>query len=180
MGLAQARSSALGAGAERVHYSAMDAERLAFPDDCFDLICGSSILHHLDLASAYRELCRTLKPHGAAVFYEPLGHNPAINLYRRATPALRTADEHPLLWSDLEGAQRYFAAIETQFFHLFSLLAVPFRRFRWFPTWVRWLDAADRRLFDAWPATRRFAWRAVIVLSSPRKGTAGPTDSRAP
>src|SRR5712692_5573664 len=63
-----------------VTFRVMDAERLDFEDDSFDLICGVAILHHLDLQKALSEVSRTLRPGGLAVFLEPLGHNPAINL----------------------------------------------------------------------------------------------------
>src|SRR5215213_1278890 len=75
-------------------YHVMDAEALEFPDRSFDLICSTAILHHLDLRKAYAEIARTLTPGGHAIFMEPLAYNPAINLYRRMTPHLRTPDEH--------------------------------------------------------------------------------------
>ena len=82
-------------------YQVMDAESLDFPDGSFDLVCSAAVLHHLDLRKAFREISRTLRPDGHAIFMEPLGHNPLINWYRRATPDLRTPDEHPLLMCDL-------------------------------------------------------------------------------
>ena len=67
----------------RIDWRAMDAEDLDLPDDSFDMICGTSILHHLDLEKCYREIARVLSPDGNAVFLEPMGHNPLINLYSR-------------------------------------------------------------------------------------------------
>ena len=60
-----------------------------------------------------REIARTLKPGGTALFIEPLGHNPAHQLYRRMTPSMRTADEHPLLQSDLASARRHFGEVRA-------------------------------------------------------------------
>lgn len=80
----------------KVSFQVMDAEALEFSDSTFDLICGKSILHHLDLQKCYTEISRVLKSEGKAIFLEPLGHNPIINLYRKVTPKLRTVDEHPL------------------------------------------------------------------------------------
>ena len=85
----------------------MDAENLKFIDHTFDLICGSGILHHLDLKASYREISRTLKSSGKAVFFEPLGHNPIINFYRKLTPKMRTEDEHPLLMKDIKLADSF-------------------------------------------------------------------------
>jgi ubiquinone/menaquinone biosynthesis C-methylase UbiE len=46
-----------------------DAERLPMPDDSFDLVFGHAVLHHLpDLAQAFSEFHRVLKPGGTLVF----------------------------------------------------------------------------------------------------------------
>jgi SAM-dependent methyltransferase len=152
-----------------LHYFQMDAEALTFPDDRFDLICGSGILHHLDLRRAFTELARTMQPDGKGVFLEPLGHNPLINLYRRATPGLRTPDEHPLLMRDFSLARRYFGKIEMHFFNLFTLCAVPFRGSRWFPQILGMFAGLDRVLFQTIPGAGRYAWNVVIALSQPKK-----------
>jgi SAM-dependent methyltransferase len=153
-----------------VSFRVMDAELLDFEDDTFDLVCGRSILHHLDLTRAYSELGRVLKPSGAAIFVEPLGHNPLINLYRRLTPELRTPDEHPLMIRDLRFAEESFEVVRARFFHLSGLAAVPFRRAAGFRSLLGALDAIDRALFRLVPATRRYAWQVAIELTRPRAG----------
>jgi SAM-dependent methyltransferase len=156
-------------GYERVTFVVMDAETMDFEPESFDLICGTAILHHLDLERAYSELARVLRPGGRAIFIEPLGHNPLINLYRRRTPHLRTPDEHPLLTEDLELASRYFRSVRARFAHLSSLAAVPFRRLRFFANLVGAFDDLDRTLFRFVPALRRYAWQVVLELSGPRR-----------
>jgi SAM-dependent methyltransferase len=154
-----------------ITYERMDAEQLEFPDSTFDLVCGVAILHHLDLDRAYSCLSRVLKPRGRAVFMEPLGHNPAINLYRRLTPHLRTEDEHPLRMQDIRKAEGYFDGVDSRFFTLHALLAVPFRRMGFFKRLVKGLDAADKALFAVIPPARRYAWQVVPVLTLPRRGS---------
>lgn len=149
-------------------YRVMDAESLQFPDRSFDLICSAAILHHLDLDRAYSEIARTLSPGGHAIFMEPLGHNPVINLYRRMTPDMRTPDEHPLLVSDLELARTYFGEVDVRYFILTTLLAIPLRRSRVFMPTLRALEAFDRFLFASAPWLKKYAWQVVIVLSEPR------------
>ncbi len=151
-----------------LRFLVMDAERLEFDDDRFDLVCGSGILHHLDLDRAYAELARVLRPGGVAVFIEPMGHNPAINWYRSRTPQLRTVDEHPLLVDDLAQAREHFADVQTRFFTLTSLAAVPLRERPGFPRVVNALDAVDRTLFAAIPPSRRWAWMVGMVMQGPR------------
>jgi SAM-dependent methyltransferase len=167
--IAQARARAAREGVTgNLTLRVMNAETLDFPAHSFDLICGVAILHHLDLDRAYGEIARTLKPGGRAVFLEPLGHNPVINLYRRMTPSLRTEDEHPLLSRDLRLADRYFQERHTHFFTLNSLLAVPFRNTAFFNRLLDACDAADRLLFRTLPPARRLAWQVVIEMAQPR------------
>ena len=47
----QARAAAAQAGLP-IEFHEMNAEQLEFADGSFDLICGTGILHHLDLAKA--------------------------------------------------------------------------------------------------------------------------------
>ena len=108
-----------------------------------------------------------MKPDGHGVFFEPLGHNPIINAYRRRTPQHRTPDEHPLLQSDIELAGGYFNRVETTYFHLATLAAVPFRGRRGFEGLLRVLHALDEALFRL-PLLRRQAWMVIVTLAEPR------------
>jgi len=101
-----------------IDFRCMNAESLEFEDNTFDMIVGSAILHHLDLDKAYAELSRCLKPGGRAVFIEPTGHNPLLNLYRRMTPALRTVDERPMRRPDFDRAQRYFSNVQVRYYNI--------------------------------------------------------------
>ena len=154
---------------ELTRFDVMDAEHLEFPDESFDLVCGTSIIHHLDIERAYGEVARVLRPGGIAVFLEALGHNPAINAYRRSTPALRTEDEHPLLMMDIAAAREYFTTVESEHFALLSLAAMAVRDR---PVFARVSDAlqrVDRAMFRVVPPLRRWSWMAVLKLAGPRK-----------
>lgn len=168
--IAQATERAQQEGRADTTFRVMNAEALDFPDSTFDLVCGTAILHHLDLGRAYVELARVLRPTGKAVFIEPLGHNPLINLYRKLTPELRTVDEHPLMMRDLATAKAFFGRLETRFFHLHSLAIVPFRRWPGAQRCLRALERFDALMFAGLPFLRRYAWSVVIVFSEPRKG----------
>jgi ubiquinone/menaquinone biosynthesis C-methylase UbiE len=151
--------------AERLRFRVMDAEQLGFEDASFDLVCGSAILHHLDLERAYAEIARVLRPGGRGVFVEALGHNPLINLYRRRTPAMRSVDEHPLRVGELELARRHFSDASFEYFHLTALAAVPLREQRAFPAVVGALARADQAIFRRVPYLRRHAWMALLQLT---------------
>jgi SAM-dependent methyltransferase len=149
----------------QVEYRVMNAEQLDFPDDSFDLVCGNGIIHHLVLDVAYAEVARVLKPDGVAVFSEPLGQNPLINLYRRLTPDQRTPDEHPLRVTDIEHARRYFGSLEWRSFHLFSIGAIPLRKTRLFEPVLAVLERADAALLRR---AASLGWLAVLRLAEPR------------
>lgn len=146
------------------HFKVMNAEELRFDSESFDVICGISILHHLELENIYSGIAKILKIGGKAVFIEPLGHNPFINLFRKLTPSLRTEDEHPLLIKDIKTAKKYFKQIEWHHFHLFTLFAVPFRKFSWFQGLLKMLAGFDRLLFKFIPFLRRYSWIVVVVF----------------
>ena len=162
--ITQARESSAERGLD-IAWHVMNAEALELPDASFDLVCGSAILHHLDLSRGIREVKRVLKPSGRAVFYEALGHNPAINWYRRRTPHLRTRDEHPLRERDLQLIRQHFDSVSVRTFHLTALAAVPLRKSPAFQTVVSALDAFDRGLFRVLPMLRKHAWSCVIEAS---------------
>jgi ubiquinone/menaquinone biosynthesis C-methylase UbiE len=143
----------------------MNAEELDFPEASFDLVVGRAILHHLDLEKSYAAISRVLRPGGAAIFLEPLAHNPLINLYRRLTPHLRTEDEHPLTMRDLKAARRHFGTVRFQYFTLLAMGALPAAKApKLFQSMLTGLDKADKALFRAIPATGRWAWTAAMVM----------------
>lgn len=164
-----ARQAADQQGLTSIRFEEMDAHSLALPSHSFDRVCGSGILHHLDVAQSLVEISRVLRPGGSAIFFEPLGHNPAINWYRRRTPDLRTPNEHPLVMSDIELMRQRFEQVDVSFFHLTALLAVPLRHLRSFDWWVNLASRIDDSLFRIVPAARCFAWIVVISLSDPKR-----------
>ncbi|MBU4259949.1 MAG: class I SAM-dependent methyltransferase [Proteobacteria bacterium] len=146
-------------------FKVMNAEDLEFPKEYFDIICGSAILHHLDLERAYSQLHKVLKLESKAVFLEPLGHNPLINLYRRLTPYSRTIDEHPLLIKDFNMARKYFKKVEYECYQLLTLFAVPFANTTYFNKLLDLLEVIEKRLFNKIPAAQFLAWSVIVSFS---------------
>ena len=61
-----------------VTFQKEDAMSMSFANDTFDVVFGSSVLHHLDLEKSLVEIFRVLKPGGRMVFAEPNMLNPQI------------------------------------------------------------------------------------------------------
>ncbi|HNR19484.1 MAG TPA: class I SAM-dependent methyltransferase [Bacteroidia bacterium] len=55
-----------------------DAMNTSFQSNTFDVVFGSSVLHHLDFKKSLQEIFRVLKPEGRIVFAEPNMLNPQI------------------------------------------------------------------------------------------------------
>ncbi|GAB4366527.1 MAG: hypothetical protein Kow00121_03990 [Elainellaceae cyanobacterium] len=75
----------------------INAMAIDIPDNTFDIVYASNLLHHIPNPKlTIREMHRVLKPGGVACFWDPLKHNPVINVYRRMATEVRTEDETPL------------------------------------------------------------------------------------
>lgn len=67
----------------RGHFIEADACLTCFKNESFDVVIGSSILHHLDIPSTLREIYRILKKGGSLWFTEPNYLNPHVFLERK-------------------------------------------------------------------------------------------------
>lgn len=151
-----------------VSFFVMDGEKMEFEDNYFDLITSNGVLHHLDIKKAYPELARVLKPDGKIICGEPLIYNPIFHLYRKITPHLRTEWEvnHILSRKDIKLAEEYFEKVETRFFHLATLLAVPFHNLSCFNSILGVLEKIDSVLLRV-PLLKWWAWQIIFILSNP-------------
>ena len=72
-------------------------ERLcvSYPDAVFDSVVGSSVLHHLEIQEALREIYRVLKPGGTIYFTEPNMLNPQIALQKNVPWIKRKLGDSP-------------------------------------------------------------------------------------
>src|SRR5205823_14114046 len=65
-----------------VQYQIENAYQLSYEDAAFDSVVGSSVLHHLEIAKALRDIYRVLKPAGTIYFTEPNMLNPQIAIQK--------------------------------------------------------------------------------------------------
>ena len=68
--------------APNIRYQIENAYALSYPEAVFDSVVGSSVLHHLEIAAALRNIYRVLKPGGTIYFTEPNMLNPQIAIQK--------------------------------------------------------------------------------------------------
>ncbi len=162
----------------------VNAMAIDFPDNTFDIVYASNLLHHIpDPRLAIQEMHRVLKPGGKVCFWDPLKHNPVINVYRRIATKVRTEDEMPLDIRIVDFVRSRFSHTAYDTFWLATLWI--FLRFylieRVNPNEERYwkkiilehrrLEPSYHRLerYDRWlkklPLMKRFAWNLAVVAT---------------
>jgi len=157
-------------------------------DNEFDRIYGNGVLHHVPIETAMPELARVLKPGGIGCFIEPIPYNPLINAYRKIAASVRTEDENPVSFAQIEGFKRDFASVTHREFWL-TALAVFLKFYLWDrvdPNKERYwkkiytdaaklkgfftpLKAIDEVVLKAFPVLGRMCWNSVITVAKPIK-----------
>jgi len=166
----------------QIAVSKSPADQIAFPDNTFDAVYAANVLHHVDIESCLREIHRVLKPGGKLYSWDPLAHNPVINVYRRMAMGVRTIDEHPLRMRDLQLFRQYFKTMRYRGTWLFTLWI--FLRFylieRVHPNKERYwkkvvfeadrlkpkyqpLERLDRLVLRVCPWLTRYCWNITVI-----------------
>ncbi len=160
--------------------SVQDAHKTSLPSDCYDIVYGNAILHHLNVELAAQEIHRMLKPGGMAVFRDVMNGNVFLRMFRSLTPFWRTPDEHPLTRRDFEVLANRSSSCHVDEFYLLALPLGFFERImnnvilRRLGLRIRVphlsglyaaLDRIDCFLFKCVPYLRNQAWICLIKLS---------------
>ena len=158
------------------------SHQIDFDDETFDIVYAANLLHHVDIELTILEVFRVLKNGGIFVSWDPLAHNPIINIYRQIAKEVRTDDEHPLKFSDLKTFRKHFRVVETYTTWLFTLWIFikfffgdkinPNKERYWkkiiiehkklenlyFP-----LEKLDHIILKIFPFLRRYCWNIVVL-----------------
>jgi SAM-dependent methyltransferase len=81
--------------APNVRYQIQNAHALSYSEALFDSVVGSSVLHHLEIEEALREIYRVLKPMGTIYFTEPNMLNPQIAIQKNIPWIKRKLGDSP-------------------------------------------------------------------------------------
>lgn len=158
------------------------AEKIPLENESVDLVFGGNVLHHVDIVKTSKEVRRVLKKGGKAVFIEPLGYNPIIQIYRYLAGDIRTKMERPFTFKDIHVLGKNFRSVR----HMEKQLLTTFI-FIWFflgertnPKKVRYwkkiidegekyekifrtLEKIDSIILNV-PFLKRMCWNTVIEL----------------
>lgn len=161
------------------------AEKTGLPDASFDIVYAGNLLHHVNIAPTLDEARRILAPGGIFVSWDPLAHNPIIDVYRFMAGGMRTPDEHPLSMKDLDLFRARFCEVRWDCFWFFTLAvfvrfylegAHPSKQRYWkkilkeaarLEPFHSRLESWDRRLLRAFPWLGRYCWNIVIWARKP-------------
>lgn len=160
----------------------VDADKLPFEDNSFDLVYAANLLHHVDPKKTLKEAARVLKKGGFFASWDPLAYNPAINIYRKKATKMRTEDETPLKMGILKVFRRYFSKVDytaTWFFTLWIFIRFyliekvdPNKEKYWKKIIEEHkrlrkiyspLEKMDNAFLKAFPFMRRYCWNLVVV-----------------
>lgn len=151
------------------------------PNETFDVVYCGNLLHHVDIEETLIEIKRVLKTGGAIVSWDPLVHNPLIQIYRFIATSVRTVDERPLNIKQISLFKKYFKEVRYDCFWFLTLWI--FLRFliiervspnserywkkiikehqRLEPTYNR-LEKIDKIILGYIPYLKRFCWNIAI------------------
>ena len=161
---------------EHTEFLVWDILEKPLPEERFDLVTCSAVLHHVDIGSFLPVLWASLKPGGIAVMIEPLGLSPWLRKLRAHVPVNTEASpgEHPLTRHELDLIVGILGNARVSYYELFSRLQVFLpnrnridRGHSFTKAALVCLGGVDRFLLGALPFLRKFAGEAVIVARKP-------------
>jgi SAM-dependent methyltransferase len=154
---------------------------LEFGTSAYDVIYGANVIHHVsDIGQCLDDVARAIAPGGRCIFIDPLTYNPIIWVYRLLAHDVRSADEQPVGFGELEqmrarfgdvGHREFWGLSLALFLKYFLVDRLPPGRVRY---WKHILQDDPERLARWWvplrdldryllrvPGVRRLAWNMV-------------------
>ncbi len=161
---------------ERTQFLVCNILESPLPQNRFDIVVCSAVLHHVDIRKVLPLLWASLKPRGIAVMIEPLGLSPFLRKLRKLIPVGTDASpgEQPLNREELNFILQTFANTRVTYYELFCRLQIFLRNRNridrghpYTKAVLVLLGCLDRLLLGLFPSLSAFSGEAVIVGQKP-------------
>lgn len=161
-----------------------EASNLPFSNELFDIVYASNLLHHMNSPEeCILEMYRVVKRGGKVCFWDPLKHNPVINIYRNIATKVRSVDEVPLSIDIIKFLEDNFVLVEWDTFWIATLWI--FLQFYFIERvnpneeryWKKIIVEHDRlegiyskleridKILKRFPFLKRYAWNIAVVAT---------------
>ncbi len=153
----------------------------ALADETYDIVYAGNLLHHVDIDKSLKEIVRVLKKNGKFVSWDPLAHNPLINIYRKIATEVRTEDEHPIRMEDIKLFKKYFKVVNYEttwflslwiFLKFYIIERVDPNKERYWKKIIKehkrlekeylFLEKIDKKLLSVFPFLKRYCWNIIF------------------
>jgi SAM-dependent methyltransferase len=149
-------------GLTNIEAQVMNAGRLGYADNSFDLVFGSGVLHHLtdtQIYSALSEVKRVLKRGGRAFFLEPIGNNRLLVWLSGKLIGNDFSIDRPLTSDYLVKSGGRFSQVELKEFRVFSRV----ERFSRSRKWRAFICQMDNSVINRLSFLRKLGSVAVVT-----------------
>ena len=148
----------------------MQCEKLDFPDNYFDFVVGSFVLHHVDIEKTSKEIGRVLKKGGKAVFVETFSTSGLLMFFRDKILKLlgsrkNSPGEYPLTVEKIKKSEAYLGrpVVYTKEMVFFRLAASYFFKDNHFAR--KYFSAIDDFFYKYIPKSRNLSYYKIIEFS---------------
>lgn len=142
-----------------VTFETQNAYALTYPDNAFDSVVGSSVLHHLEIDEGLRQIYRVLRPGGLIVFTEPNMLNPQIAVQKNVPAVKRRVGDSPDETAFFRWSLR--RRLERAGFHQVRVTPFDFLHPKTPQAWISLIQKLDR-LAERLPLIREIAGSLYI------------------
>lgn len=146
---------------ERVNFIVGDAEEDVLEENKYDIVLALSVIHHISIKEAIRQLTRITKKNGTIIILEPIAFSKSLQLIRNIIPIKKNASPDERQLSENE-VQCLIGILENKNVKYFNLLG-RFSRIIKNETIVNVLKYIDYIVMQRLKIFTKFAGRILII-----------------
>lgn len=145
----------------RAKFMQMDAHKLKFKKNTFDIVFLQTTLMHLDALKVAKQCRKVLKENGVFLFIEPSDDNALVKLYRALFSEYKETNPKYLSYNQAVSISKYFSNSKIRVFYLFSFLSLIFKNKFLFRACSSAMKSVENFLLATFPILEKKAWLMV-------------------